>query len=404
MTEANRPAHIHPSDFSALARVLTDATTGMIDLVEHFHMEVAPPPRALGPAADITPLTYRAIRGLTRAVGGGIDATLGQVAHLFGRREDPPSRRAVLAVMNGLMGDYLAESDSPLALPMTFRHDDEDLLLDPDVLADAMPEATGKVVVLVHGLCMSDRGWTRKTAAGPHDHGVALARDLGYTPIYLSYNSGRHISTNGRELARLLDRLSRVWPVPIERLAIIGHSMGGLVARSAAHYGAEAGYDWIDQLNALVFLGTPHHGTPLEQKGNGLNTLIDATPFVSPFGRLGKGRSAGITDLRYSGLLDEDWMGRDRFAHAPDDRRIVPLPPGVRCCAAAVMLGDTPDKPGDRLLGDGLVPLDSAIGRHPDPDRCLSFDGGDLWVGGGRNHLDLLSCPELYGQIRHWLA
>ncbi len=172
----------------------------------------------------------------------------------------------------------------------------------------------------------------------------------------------------------MLESLLDAWPCPVRELAIIGHSMGGLVARSACHYGEAAGHRWIEPLRSVVFLGTPHHGAPLERRGSWLNAMIDASPYLAPFNRLGKRRSAGITDLRYSNLVDEDWEGRDRFAPGPDERCHVPPPAGVRIFAAAAAVGSGADSAAARLLGDGLVPLDSALGQHPSPDRCLTFD------------------------------
>src|SRR4030095_10668393 len=145
-----------------------------------------------------------------------------------------------------------------------------------------------------------------------------LARELGFTPLYLHYNSGRHISTNGREFADLMEALVGQWPVPVEELVIMGHSMGGLVTRSACYYSALAGHDWLRRLRKLVFLGTPHHGAPLERGGNWIEILLGVSPSNAPFARLEKIRSAGITDLRYGNLLDEDWEGRDRFEHSAD--------------------------------------------------------------------------------------
>ncbi len=392
MTEPNgakKTAHFHPSDLRALARVATDAATGIIEIVEDVHMRVVPP----AAATDIAPLTYRTLRGATRLLGNGAEMTLAQVGELLGRREDSPQRHAALAVLNGLWGDYLARTDSPLALPMTFRYGD-----------GALSPPGGKIVVLVHGLCMDDGGWARRGAAGPHDHGAALARDLGYSAVYLSYNSGLHVSSNGRALAVMLEALLDVWPVPVEALALVGHSMGGLVIRSAGYYGAAAGHDWPGRLRSVVFLGTPHHGAPLERGGNWLNVMIDASPYMLPFSRLGKRRSAGITDLRYGSLVDEDWLGRDRFAPAPDDRCLVPPLPGVAYYAAAATLSGVADSPAARLLGDGLVPLDSALGRHADPGRCLSFDETHRWIGYGLSHLDLLGHPAVYARLRDWLA
>ncbi len=395
MTETDKtgkPAHIHPSDLHALARVATDATAGLVDMVESIHMSVAPP-RPLGRVAEIAPLTYRTIRGATRLIGGGAEVTLAQVAELLGRRDDSPQRRAVLAALNGVWGDYLAETGSPLAVPMEFRYGD-----------GALSPPKRRLVVLIHGLCMNDRGWERGSGSDAHDHGAALARDLGYSAVYLSYNSGLHVSTNGRALSEMLQALVDVWPEPVEELLLLGHSMGGLLARSACFYGEIAGHDWPDRLRAMVFLGTPHHGAPMEQRGNLLNVLLDSSPFSAPLGKLGRRRSAGITDLRYGSLVDEDWNGRDRFAHGPDDRCIVSAPAGVRVFAAAATLGRATDSLRDRLLGDGLVPLDSALGRHPTADRCLNLDESNTWIGYGMSHLDLLGRVEVYEQVRQWLA
>jgi len=386
-------AHLHPSDLRALARLLTDATAGVTDLVEAVHIGVAPADKPNG----VAPLTYRTIRSMTRFLGSGIDAALAQLTPLLGSRDASPERRLALAALNGVMGDYLSDSGNPLAETMTFRRDGAPLALTREALAAAYP-AGDKLVVLVHGLCMNDLAWD---AGGL---GATLAGNLGYTPLALDYNSGRHISTNGRDLADHLEALLGAWPRPVTELVLIGHSMGGLVARSAGHAGAVAGHAWPARLRALVFLGAPHHGAPLERGGNWINVLMAATPYVAPFARLGQGRSAGITDLRHGNLLDEDWHGRDRFAHVPDSRTPMPLPPGVHCFAAAAMLGQSADSLRDRLVGDGLVPLDSALGRHADPARNLPFDETNSWIGYGMNHLDLLRRPEVAAQVEAWLA
>ena len=390
----NRHAHLHPSDLRAFARLLTDATTGVTDLVEAVHIGVAPADNRGG----IAPLTYRTIRSVTRFLGSGIDAALAQLTPLLGSRDASPERRLALAALNGVMGDYLSDSGNPLAETMTFRRDGAPLTLTPAALATAYPEPGDKLLVLIHGLCMNDLAWD---AGGL---GATLADHLGHTPLALDYNSGRHISTNGRDLADHLEALVGAWPRPVAELVLIGHSMGGLVARSAGHYGASAGHAWPGRLRALVFLGTPHHGAPLERGGNWINVLMAATPYVAPFARLAEARSAGITDLRHGNLLDDDWHGHDRFAHAPDGRTPVPLPPGVRCFAAAATLGQSTDSLGDRLLGDGLVPLDSALGRHADPARSLPFDETNSWIGYGMSHLDLLRRPEVAAQVERWLA
>jgi len=245
---------------------------------------------------------------------------------------------------------------------------------------------------------MSDLQWTRHG----HDHGAALGRDLGYTPVYLHYNSGLHISTNGRAFARKLEALLRTWPVPVTELVLVGHSMGGLVARSAVHYGRQAGHAWSRRLSRLVFLGTPHHGAPLERGGHRVDAMLASSGMAAPLSRIGKIRSAGITDLRYGSLVDQDWRGRDRFARSAAGVH-VPLPDGVDCFAIAGTTGRERDVTS-RLIGDGMVPLRAALGQHADPRRTLRFEASRQWVAHGTHHLDLLCAPAVYETMRRWLA
>ena len=191
------------------------------------------------------------------------------------------------------------------------------------------------------------------------------------TPLYLHYNSGRHVSQNGRELAPLLQRLVAHWPVPVEELVIVGHSMGGLVARSACHHAATEGQAWLRRLTKLVFLGTPHHGAPLERGGRRIDLLLGLSPYVAPFARLGKARSAGITDLRFGNLQDADWVGRDRHAQHSDDRQPTPLPPDADTFVLAATLAERPGRVHSAVIGDGLVPLASALGEHRDDALAL---------------------------------
>ncbi len=402
MIEKTRP---RSSDLRGISRLAIAATTGLTDLVEAMHHTITRVPVILGapapgPTRGVTGLIYRGIREVTRWVGSGIDVVLAQLTPLLGQQSPLPGHEAVLAALNGVLGDYLVASGNSLAIPMHPRRDGRPLNLDSRALAMASPPPTGKLVVLVHGLCMNDGQWQRRG----HNHGAALARDLGYTPVFLCYNSGRHISTNGRAFADLLEGLVKQWPIPLEELAIIGHSMGGLVARSACHYGRLAGHDWPRHLKKLVFLGTPHHGAPLERGGHWVDILLGISPYTAPFARLGKIRSAGITDLRHGNLLDEDWAGRDRFERSGDRRCPVPLPEGVCCYALAATLGKQEGDLGGRLLGDGLVSVNSALGRHPDLNRTLEFPPARQWVGYGMNHMDVLGRPEVYEQIKQWLA
>jgi pimeloyl-ACP methyl ester carboxylesterase len=394
---------VHAADLRGVSRLTIDGIAGIVDLVEAMHYNIGSVPGILakpkqGRTTGITGLVYRSIRGVIGLVGSGLDGLLARLTPLLGERSTWPGRETLLAALNGVLGDYLAASSNPLAITMRLRRSGIPLPGESPSLGAAIPQAGGKVVVLLHGLCMNDLQWKRKG----HDHGAALARDLAYTPVYLHYNSGLHISANGRAFADLLETLVQCWPVPLTELVLIGHSMGGLVARSACHYGAAARHQWLRRLGKLVFIGTPHHGAPLERGGNWVDVLLSASPYSAPLARLGKIRSAGITDLRFGNLVDEDWNKRDRFERGADLREAVPLPKGAACYAIAASTGKTAGDLGGRLIGDGVVPLASALGRHANPKLALAF--ADSWVAYGTNHLDLLSSAEVYGKIKQWLA
>jgi hypothetical protein len=387
VTRKKRPVRNLATDLRGVARLAVEATTGVAGIVEDMQ----------GPTLGIAGLVHRSIRGVTRLVGGSVDALVAPFVPLLGETRSRPQREAVLAVLNGVIGDHLEATRNPLAIPMRLRRGGEVLELDRERLAGALPDAGGRILVLVHGSCMNDLRWTRSG----HEHGAALARDLGYTPIHLHYNSGLHVSTNGKAFAAILERLVEAWPVPVEEVVLLCHSMGGLVARSACHEGERAGHRWTRLLRRMVFLGTPHHGAPAERLGNWVDVALSTAPFTGPLARLGRIRSAGVTDLRHGSLLDEDWEGRDRFRHGPDRRRPVPLPRKVKCLAIAASKAAGPGAPA---RGDGLVPVDSALGLHPDPARTLDLQESHRWVAFGTDHFGLLDRPEVYARIRDWLA
>ena len=400
-----KASSVHPTDLLGLSRLAIDGTVGLTDLIEAMHLNIASVPGIFevsprGTISEIPRLVYNSVRALTGLVGSGTDSLLTPVTPRLEEKRSTLEREAALAVLNGVIGDYLVATGNPLAIPMRLRQKGRPLTLERATLAERIPHPSGKLVVLVHGLCMNDWQWTRKG----HNHGRALARDLGYTAIHLHYNGGLHISTNGRAFADLIEILLHQWPVPLEEFAIVAHSLGGLVSRSAWHYGTAAGHRWPRLLGRLIFLGTPHHGAPLERGGNWVDVVLQLSPYTSPFFRLARLRSAGITDLRYGNLLDEDWEGRDRFEHSGDLRHPVPLPREVRCYAIAGTTGSETGDLGNALPGDGMVPVDSALGRHRDPARSLAFAKSRQWIGYGMNHWDLLNKRAVYEQIVRFLA
>jgi pimeloyl-ACP methyl ester carboxylesterase len=392
----------HGDDLRGASRLAVEATRGVVDLVRAVQETIGGGPAVLGKPLEAatrlatTPL-YGSIHAVTDLVGASIDTALEQLAPLLGESAPGPEREAVLAALNGVLGDHLAETDNPLAIEMAFRKEGRPLVLETQALRAAFPRATGKLLVLVHGSCMSERQWTRRG----HDHGTALASALGFSPLYLRYNTGLHISTNGRALAASLERLVAAWPEAVDELVLLGHSMGGLVARSACHCGEIAGHAWRRELNGLVCLGSPHHGAPLERGGNWIDVLLGFSRYSAPFARLGQIRSAGVTDLRFGNVLDEDWQARDRFAPGADPRTPLPLPTGVDCYAIA---GTTATEPGADPPSDGIVPVDSALGRCDRPELTLDFPEAHRRIAYGTGHLDLLDRPEVYATLEEWLA
>lgn len=398
-----KPVHIQSADVLGTSRLAVEATAGIIDIVAAIHGAIlknaVPSTPAQSGLAASTASIYAAIRTITGVVGNQVDAALSSYISSISDIKSTPEREAVLAALNGLVGDHLAATENPLAIPMRLRRSGRAIEVKRSQLATAIPDVGKNVLLFVHGLCMNDLQWGRNG----RNPGLALARELGWTPIHLHYNTGLHVSTNGRALAGLLEKLASEWPVRLRELSIIGHSCGGLLARSAHYYGTLAGHRWPKLLRHLLFLGTPHHGSALERAGNYINLLLGSTPYSSPIERIARVRSAGITDMRYGNLVDPDWEGTDRFQDAGDRRQLVPLPQGVQCFAVAANKGVGSNKLAQDV-GDGLVSVNSALGRHSDPARTLSFAPAHQCVIHGMTHWDLLRRAAVYRRLHEWLT
>lgn len=400
-------SHLHPADLRALSQLLGDAVIGGTDIAEAVHAAIAARlglrwrPRPAERMGGISGLVYRSIRGITNGIAQGAERVLHHTEPLLDDPEGSSRERdAVVAILNGVIGDYLTATGNPLATPMHLRRLQHPFALHPHRVAAAFPAASSHMVVWIHGLCMHDAQWQRDG----HSHPAALERDLPVTSVRVRYNTGLHISTNGRTLATLLARLLEAWPRRVERLSLVGHSMGGLVARSALHYATQQKMAWPEQVDALGYLGTPHHGAPLERGGGWIDYALGATSVSAPVARLGQIRSDGITDLRYGYVRDADWQHPRAQKAGHDPREPVSLPAHIRPFAAAASTGGRPGALKGRVLGDGLVPLDSALGYHPEPALALGIPRMQQWVGYDMNHFDLLSDYAVYRALRTHLA
>jgi hypothetical protein len=390
----NDSAAVQLADVRGALQLAADATAGITDLVEHLHRTILDTAAPLGPAREVrtrglTGAIYRTIRGTTRLAAWGIDRSVSAFERDAARARHA-GREAAVAVLNGIWGDHLARTSNPLAIPMRLR---------PDVPSSARRRRPERIALLVHGLCMNDLQWRR----GGHDHGALLADELGYRVVRLHYNTGRHVSDNGAELAQQLEALLAEWPAPVEELVIVGHSMGGLVARSACHAAEMQTLAWRRVLTRLVCLSTPHHGAALERGGRLVDAAFEFSPYIAPFARLGRARSAGITDLRYGNLLASDWAGRHAHHQRRDDRTPVPLPEDVAVSLVAATTAAAPRGLRHAVLGDGLVSLASAWGEHRDRRRALHVPPRHRLLVTRANHWDLLQRPEVADALRRWL-
>ena len=342
----HRLKSLHVSDLRGVADMAVRTTRDVTGVTEGVHRSIHATlgisgSRQPGRTAGITGLVYRSIDGITRLTGAGLDVALGltdSLATSLGHRPESTRERDVtLGIVNGVLGDRLESAGNSLTLPMALRYQGK--VIGPQV-GWSLPDITGKILVKIHGLCMTEHGWMPSSEEAADDLGARLAEQLGYTPVYLRYNTGRAIASNGLELSEQLEALAAAWPVPIEDITLLGHSMGGLVARSAAREAAQQGHDWVRHLRHLVFLGTPHHGAPLERAGALIDALLHATPWSRPFVALSAGRSQGIQDLRHG----EQALTRPveiEAASSPGSPENVestpacPLPPGVQALAIA---------------------------------------------------------------------
>jgi pimeloyl-ACP methyl ester carboxylesterase len=308
--------------------------------------------------------------------------------------------------LNAAFGDFLRDRENGLEIRMGFRH--EGRHVEPEDLPVLHEEASRKICVFVHGLGCTEWAWSFR-AAELHGHpetsfGTLLTEDLGYTPLYVRYNTGLHVSENGRRLSELIGELVAAYPGGVDEIALIGHSMGGLVARSAAHYGKAADAPWLSRLTHVFSIGSPHLGAPLEKASNMLASVLGYfdTPGTQVPAKILNARSRGIKDLRFGYIVDEDWKDREPDRYLEDNRQDVPFVDSALYCFIASTITRDPNHPLGQLIGDVLVRLPSAAGLTPEPARRLPFHIGR--VLGGLHHLEIQNHPDVYAEIRRWLA
>jgi len=339
-------------------------------------------------------------------------------------------------VLNGALGDQLAVRHDPRAIALSFRRGGHDV----PVAELRLSEARQKTVVFLHGLMGDELIWQtgfQDAPAGPLRYGPRLAAEAGCRPLYVRYNSGLHISENGRALSQLLTALVETYPEAIGELVLVGHSMGGLIIRSAGYYACSVSKEqlpvssgpklsskgkpkklipdncslptepapWLAHLRTIFLLGVPNEGSYLEQNGLLVERLLRRinlfpTRFLS---QAIARRSNGIKDLGQALLVDEDWQQPDDPA-LPRPRTPVPLLPGVRY---HVLVGDWLRASRPRALrdyfGDGLVGAASGRGEVFSDETQLPPGTSVRTARFGQHHGGLLYHAEVYQYLRQWM-
>lgn len=360
-------------------------------------------------------------------------------------------------VLNGALGDQLAARHDPRAIRLSFRRGGRDV----PVAELGLSTPHQKTVVFVHGLMGDELIWQtgfQDEPGGPLRYGPRLAAELGCRPLYVRYNSGLHISENGRALSQLLAELVAAYPLAVGELVLVGHSMGGLIIRSAGYYAvlkeelrigneevrisdknfktpqAEKGKKlkpkkpvgtpksnssfqlpaftstgaaaWLAHLRTVFLLGVPLEGSYLEQNGRLVERLLQRinlmpTRFVS---QAIARRSNGIKDLGAALLVDEDWQQPDDPA-LPHPRTPVPLLPGVgyHLLVGEWLRASLPQAVRD-YFGDGLVGAASSRGAELVDETALP-PGTAVRTArfAAQHHGGLLHHPAVYQYLRQWV-
>ena len=403
------------ADIEGVGELAAEAIAAGGALVEEMHRGIASRPfDILGRRATPVRVVHD---GTSRAVYGGVRVGLRMVARgsaaPFALRagDDGPALAATpagslaLGIVNGLYGDHLTERGHRLKLEMSVRRGGGDVALTADGVAAAFPDATSRVAVFVHGLFGDEEAWRLLPLggerAGRRSYGERLQEELGFTPVTIRYNTGLRVSHNGRELAGLLDDLISGWPTAVEEIVLVGHSMGGLVVRSACHYAEEDRRPWTDAVRHVFSLGTPHLGAELEKVVNLLSWEFGRLPETRALRSFLNARSLGIKDLRFGACVDEDWRDcEDPDEFLRDRCTEVPFLPAAHYYFIGATLAAGPV---GSVLGDLLVRIPSASGRGSGRGRRVPFEVDNGHELTGLTHFDLLNHTAVYQQMRAWI-
>ena len=347
--------------------------------------------RGVGPAALPAEVLHRGIAATVYgAVGLSFRGASRGLARLAEREVGPalesgPRGRFVNAAVNGLIGDELRRDRPRLAIEMAVRRDGRDVPLTRDGVAEAFPGASGRIVVFLHGLCENEDCWRRHRDRLGSTYGESLAA-RGWTPVYLRANTGLPLRENGVALASVMQRLVDAWPTALTRIALVGHSLGGLVMRASSAVVAEdaGSAEWTRLVSDVVTLGTPHLGSWFAAGADHASRTLARAPEAAAFGRIIDRQAPGIHDL-IEGLAQD-----------------VPALPHARYRLVSATLTRSARHPLARAVGDLLVTPRSAVGR--DRHGIELFPDAEVLHLGRTGHFGLLNHPDVHAALARWLA
>jgi pimeloyl-ACP methyl ester carboxylesterase len=308
----------------------------------------------------------------------------------------------LLPALNGAIGDKLEKDKSELAIQMSFRENGKDIGLDELAVFKQDQGHKKDVLIFVHGL-MSDEVLWQKPNEEEKGYGVLLS-EMNYEVLYIRYNTGRHISENGRSLTEFLETFYLKYKENINQIVLMTHSMGGLVSRSAGYYGKLVGHTWIEKLSKVYLLGVPHDGSFLEKAGHLTTVVLDHIKnfHTNLISKISNERSNGIKDLRWGFLVDEDWNQPEANNLAGVKRTIVPPLDGVEYYIIVATISEDESGIVSQYFGDGLVGKDSATGEsfyH----NVENKDFLRVKVFSKLNHISLLSSLDVFDYIKRTL-
>lgn len=374
----------------ALMQLAADLGFTITDVVEGMHSNIGRRPLPLSKlktakTTGITGLVYGAVGGSFNAIANGLGSASRAIAgdalaNTAGNNE--PGWVKFRSALNGVCGDALEERQNPLALPMSLQQEvgDSDSLL-----------------LFVHGLCMSELGWRGEA----YEQFIAKWQSNGGSTAALRYNSGRHISENGADFDKLLEQL--VVDRKLKRIVVIGHSMGGLLTRSALNFAEDNGHRWPDKLSHMVLLGSPHNGAPMERAGNMANSLLTMSPYSAALAGLGNIRSAGIRDLRHGSIRPEDWQNMADPDSHDDSRAPSPLSQKPNILMLVGTRSTALPEKVTTAKHDLLVPVSSGLGLHSKPEFRLASPKLTRKLLAATDHIELLWNGNVYQTIERWL-